>query len=722
MDFLPFDTLGGLAAVILGFGFIIFVHELGHFLVAKYVGIRCPQFAIGMGNAIFSWRKGIGYRRGSTEAEYDRLIEEYLKRENPPILATDVNAHDNSKAAQVFTTAQRIHAADALGLGETEYRLNWLPLGGYVKMLGQEDGDPGARSDDPRSFTSKSIGARAAVISAGVVMNIIFGILFFMIAFLIGVGFNAPIAGTVSPLAPAAEPFAVGHEGDLKFQGIRTGDKIVTFNGEPIGDMTEVRINTALAPANEKIKLGIERTIDGKVVPLTYEIIPRKIPAGLLDLGINIPVIPALPADAVAADLHRLFESARVAPEEAKKIKPGMRIVEAGGVKVTSYSDYENAVKAAAGKPVAVVWESTPTKDGKEPLERVTTQVTAVASLVIKKLDEENVVRHLAGLVPAVTIMEVPEGTPAAEAGVLAGDVIAQIGETKWPMDQDVFKTVAKADDEGKTVKLVVVRKNEEKSFDLKPRQGRLGIAMSSTQPIVGSPLSGSPAAKLNLPPGSRITAINGTKVSTFTEMQQVLSAAAKQDMTGFEAIVECEPNEGKTIEPLTVKLPVDAASAAALAHAGWDSPLSPTLFMVEMVTLQGDGPVQAINLGIKKAHQSMLQVYITILRVVQGSVHMRNFQGPVGIAHTGTKIAKQGVAYLLFFLGLISINLAVVNFLPIPIVDGGHIVFLVIEKIKGSPVGPRVQTAAVIVGLAMIGCMFLYVTYNDIVRLLGLA
>ena len=721
MDFLPFDTLGGLAAVILGFGFIIFVHELGHFLVAKYVGIRCPQFAIGMGNAIFSWRKGIGYRRGSTEAEYDRLIEEYLKRENPPILATDINAHDNSKASQVFTIAQRNDAAAALGLGETEYRLNWLPLGGYVKMLGQEDGDPGARSDDPRSFTSKSIGARAAVISAGVVMNIIFGILFFMIAFLIGVGFNAPIAGTVSPLAPAAEPFAVGHEGDLKYQGVRTGDKIVTFNGEPIGDMTEVRINTALAPANEKIKLGIERKIDGKVVPLTYEIVPRKIPAGLLDLGINIPVMPALPPDSIAENIQKEFVQSGVEPEEAAKIKPGMRIVEAGGVKVESFGDYEAVVKAAEGKPVAVVWESVPTKkDPQAAVERVTTHLTANASLMLQKLDEDSLVRHLVGLVPAVTIKGVQPESPAAEAGVVSGDVVAQIGETKWPTTLGVFKAVGEA--KSGAVKLVVLRGSEEKTFDIKPRDGRLGIEMISTQPIVSQPLPNTPAAKLNLPPGSRITAINGTKVSSFTDMQQVLSVAARADIDGFEAVVECEPNEGKKIEPLTVKLPVDASSAAALAHAGWESPLTPTMFMVEMVTLQGDGPVQAVNLGIKKAHQSMLQVYITILRVVQGSVHMRNFQGPVGIAHTGTKIAKQGVAYLLFFLGLISINLAVVNFLPIPIVDGGHIVFLVIEKIKGSPVGPRVQTAAVVIGLAMIATMFLYVTYNDIVRLLGLA
>ena len=718
MDFLPFDTLGGLAAVILGFGFIIFVHELGHFLVAKYVGIKCPQFAIGMGNAIFSFRKGIGYRRGSTEGEYDRLIEEYLKREAHVETVPGSAGPDSATTKPTFTVEQRDRAAAALGLGETEYRLNWLPLGGYVKMLGQEDSDPGARSEDPRSFTSKSIGARAAVISAGVVMNIIFGIMFFMIAFLIGVGFNAPTAGTVSPLGPAAEPFALGHEGDLNYLGVRTGDRILTFNGEPIGDMTEVRINTALAPAEEKIKLGVERKTNGKSEQLTYEIIPRKIPAGLLDLGINIPVIPALPADANAENIRKEFVQSGVAPEEAAKIRPGMRIIEAGGVKVESFGDYEAAVRAGQGKPVAVVWESVPSKKDTLPIERVTTHLTANANLMLKKIDEENLVRHLVGLVPAVTIKGVQPESPAAVAGIASGDVIAQIGETKWPTTAGVFKEVSES--KSSTVKVIVLRAGSEMSFDIKPRDGRLGIEMISTQPIISRPLPDSPAAKLNLPPGTRITAINGTPVSTFTEMQQVLSAAAKLDRDGFEAVVVCEPNEGKKIEPLTVKLPIDAGSAKALANVGWETPLTPILFMVEMVTLKGDGPVQAIGLGIKKAHQSMLQVYITILRVAQGSVHPRNFQGPVGIAHTGTKIVKQGFAYLIFFLGLISINLAVVNFLPIPIVDGGHIILLIIEKIKGSPVGPRVQTAVLTVGLAMIACMFLYVTYNDIVRLAG--
>src|SRR5690242_8147566 len=112
--------------LVLGFGFVIFFHELGHFLAAKWVGIKVEQFAVGFGQAMVSWRKGMGLTFGSSGKKYEELVKQ--------------------------------GAAD--GISETEYRLNWVPLGGYVKMLGQDDLKPGAESEDPRAYNRKSIGAR----------------------------------------------------------------------------------------------------------------------------------------------------------------------------------------------------------------------------------------------------------------------------------------------------------------------------------------------------------------------------------------------------------------------------------------------------------------------------------------------------------------------------------------------------------------------------------
>jgi len=710
MDFIPIDTIGGLLAVVLGFGFIIFVHELGHFLVAKWVGIKCPQFAIGMGQAIVSYRKGLGYRRGSSETEYmTKLVAWVNAKRAADGLATD------PKEQPAPTRVELDEASAALGLSETEYRLNWLPLGGYVKMLGQEDMDPAARSEDPRSFNSKPIWARAAVISAGVVMNIIFGILFFMIAFSVGVGFNAPVAGDVSRLSPAGSVYAIGHEGDFNYRGVRTGDQILTFNGEPVSDMTEVRINTALAHAEEKVRLEVERWHpDGRKERLAFDIQPKKIAAGLLDLGIGVPMTLNIPKDGDTTFIVEQLTQAGAEKAAAEKVQPGMRLVEAGGKKVDRYAEFSRAVEAGEGAPVLVVFEHPQTKA------RAEVMLSSHASMLVHRMNDDDIVRHLVGLVPAVTIKEPTPDMPAEKAGVLAGDVIVKVGDVEWPATSDVFDVVGKAGK--KPITLVVLRGGEQKQFEITPKEGRLGIAMGSEAPVIIKPLPESPAAKLALPPGTRITAIDGVKVETTADMQRTLAAKARQNMDGFVASIDTLPNEGKTIEPLNVKLAVSGDEAKELAHAGWELAINPFLFSVELVTLQRTNPIEALGLGVEKTRQSMIQVYLTLTRVFQGSVHPKNFQGPVGIAHTGTKIAKQGWTYLIFFLGLISVNLAVINFLPIPIVDGGHIVFLIIEKIKGSPVGPRIQTAALFVGLALLACMFLYVTFNDIVRLFGLA
>src|ERR1043165_7435730 len=153
------DQLLGLAGsafdlllVVLGFGFIIFIHELGHFLAARWAGIRVLAFAIGFGPAAGSYRKGLGWRRGSSEEEY----LEHVKR----------------------------GAAGAIS--PTEYRFNWLAFGGYVKMLGQDDTDPTATSDAPDSYQSCKVWKRMVVISAGVVMNLILASVLFVGVFMHG--------------------------------------------------------------------------------------------------------------------------------------------------------------------------------------------------------------------------------------------------------------------------------------------------------------------------------------------------------------------------------------------------------------------------------------------------------------------------------------------------------------------------------------------------------
>src|SRR5260221_3957498 len=137
--------------VALGLGLVIFIHELGHFAVAKWCGVKVERFSIGFG----------------------------------PILW---------KATR----------------GETEYALSAIPFGGYVKMLGQDDADPTQMADDsiakdPRSYTARSVPQRIAIISAGVINNMISAVFFFIIAFSFGVQVQPAVVGHVTPAMPGWE-------------------------------------------------------------------------------------------------------------------------------------------------------------------------------------------------------------------------------------------------------------------------------------------------------------------------------------------------------------------------------------------------------------------------------------------------------------------------------------------------------------------------------------
>jgi membrane-associated protease RseP (regulator of RpoE activity) len=154
-------AIPGFILILLGFGFLIFIHELGHFLAARWAGIRADGFAIGMGPCLVSYRRGIGLAVGSADA---KVMRAHGKR---PIEMSDAEMKQH-------------------GLGETEYSLRALPLGGYVRMLGQEDGYPSAVSADARSFGKASIFRRSVVILAGIAANLALAIVLFLVAFLVG--------------------------------------------------------------------------------------------------------------------------------------------------------------------------------------------------------------------------------------------------------------------------------------------------------------------------------------------------------------------------------------------------------------------------------------------------------------------------------------------------------------------------------------------------------
>ncbi len=697
------------AALILGFGFLIFVHELGHFAVAKWVGIRCTQFAIGFGTAMGSWRRGIGFRAGGTEGEYTRRAVAALEDDGESLEGLSDHARNR----------RIMEKADEMGMGETEYRLNWLPLGGYVKMLGQEDMDPNAQSDDPRAFNRKPVWARAAVISAGVIMNLIFGLIFFIICFQLGVEFPAAQVGGVVPGSPAAAAYARGHDGDGAYLGLQTGDRITHINGNRAQDMADVKIATALGKGGDSVEVTVER--DGEPGPLTYDITPVPSPNDrLLYIGVEQPstltIGETLEGKATASEVYR-----------RAGVEPGMTLTAVNGQAVDDTGDVKRLIAAADRPGLTLTFTAA---DGED-----TVTVESEASPRLEpEFGEGGVLLKemgsLFGLRAAMSLTPL-DGSPAAEAGVEPGDVLARIGEADWPTYKQLQETLADAPSGG--VDLRVWRGGEGDGgggavVDLgkvTPDGGKLGVGVNpavETNHIAGV-VSDSPLAEATrgnpLPPGSRVTGLNGSGVGDFAELRYALheAAAGRDANEPLELAFTFEVNlAGQPVETYTVTLDPQAASVLAAAPR-WEVPAG-LGFEPLLTTLKADSAWGATKIGLEKSKQFIQQTYITLLRLAQGTVKPSHLRGPVGIVDEGSKFAQQGIAYFLFFLGIISVNLAVINFLPIPIVDGGLMVFLLIEKIKGSPASPKVQTAALLAGLVLIACVFLFVTYHDIARL----
>ncbi len=129
----------------------------------------------------------------------------------------------------------------------------------------------------------------------------------------------------------------------------------------------------------------------------------------------------------------------------------------------------------------------------------------------------------------------------------------------------------------------------------------------------------------------------------------------------------------------------------------------------------------EALILGARYTKEMIVIMYLQLKSLATGRVSFKQVGGPLEIMRMGFSQAQAGNYDLLLFLGMISINLAVVNFLPIPILDGGHMVFLIYEKLRGRPPAENVKVVATYIGLAMIALLMILVFYQDIRKMFGI-
>lgn len=785
--------------VVFGVGLIIFVHELGHFLVAKWCDVHVQTFSIGFGPAL----PGCSFR-----------------------------------------------------WGETLYKIALFPLGGYVKMVGE--GAEGDEEDtDPRSYKNKSVGQRMAIISAGVVMNLLFGALCFILAFKGGVHQTAPVIGVVESGGPAWT------------KGVRTGDVVTRVAGIERPHFEDLKVEVMLSGDNESLPFGLQGP-DGSEQLVRIE--PRKLPnepnpvigvlwpfalklpdrrdgeplggpvrkgspaaaARVVDLRPGDRLLAAtdpdapdrlsnLPADAAGALAELTARFTRLAGTDVR-----LRVRRAGsdqeetvtlpavgfeyGDSIVGTSDPDAAdplatrplppdprdpqhrhldyfellsrLRRLEGRPMVVqVRRDDPAHAGSdhEPLPESSADQGAVNVLVPPAY-------HL--VLPGVRmemgrISAVREGSPAAEHGVKVRDLLTRV-ELASGKERVVFATAPAAgeqildplrlpfelrrwaagrEDVRATLTVKRASGNEEQKplvladlpwqsawandeelplgFTAPLAIAELGLAYQ-VKTTIEDVAAGSPAAKAGLAAGDVILAVNVQRPGRKPGEPDTWPAKPVLDLrTTNEPSPDPAPAwayvfrflqglSNPTIR-LTVRPSAGESGADSLTEREVELTLQPDptwpqhdpreprgLFLGQPQDRIARAATlgEAVQMGLRHTTRTIKQIYQSlkslVTRRVSATAHL---QGPIDIAVIAYRVALRDWPDLVLLLGIISVNLAVVNFLPIPILDGGHMVFLIYEKLFGRPASESVRLAANWLGLLLLGFLMILVMYLGVVR-----
>ncbi|ART63768.1 RIP metalloprotease RseP [Kushneria marisflavi] len=227
--------------------------------------------------------------------------------------------------------------------------------------------------------------------------------------------------------------------------------------------------------------------------------------------------------------------------------------------------------------------------------------------------------------------------------------------------------------------------------------------------PVIGQVLDNSPAAKGGLEPGDRIRAVDGQTISTWEALVSRVQAAANTPLelqiarAGRDMTVTVTP-EGREQEGTMVGF-----MGAGAGSVSWPQEYQRTLAW---------GPLGAMGQALSRTGEMTSLTVGSIGKMITGLISPSNLSGPITIARVAGDSARSGLESFISFLAYLSISLGVLNLLPVPVLDGGHLVYYVIELVRGRPVSERIQAFGLRIGMALIASLMLMAFYFDIMRL----
>ena len=715
------DTLGSYAWIIFsigaGLGFVIFVHELGHFLVAKMCGVKVEKFYVG-----FDWFP--------------------ISRIGP------------------FKIPHSLFKAK---WGETVYGVGILPLGGYVKMLGQDDDPRNAAAEaerakalkegtaaeghvpgqsveaatqagmhateaaafDPRSYPAKSVPARMAIISAGVIMNVIFAVVLAAIAYKLGVEEMPAMIGATVPGDPAW------------VAGLQPGDKILQFgkSGQPYEHLRfdDLRRSVIFNGADRDLPMLVRHRTSKEE---WFVIRPVKKPGAKFGtLGVA-PAYSAKLGVSTKDDPVRAATSPPIVDEDL--------VVAVEGRSIASGTELAMELAQHFDKPLTIT------------VERTLEPETGVANSDLPKKQRLDVVvhprsqRYLGATMKMGPIVAIQKDSPAEAAGIKVGDVIENVD------DQD-------AGDPLSLDQRLVSKAGQQVKFTVRRQEGKIAVSkdftMTVSAPHTLLPLGGfsgltelegigvayrvlnvvaavdpnTPAATEGLQPGDDIKVVEFVSSSDEAKKNDALVLGVKVDeLKPFT--LDDETHTWSFVH--RAMQGIDAGTKLKLTYSRDGKTRTTTVGATENPTLYDESRGlgiysytemheaktwgNAFQLGLRETKERLSEVLTVLMQLGSGRISATNLSGPAGILGAAGSHAAAGIAPLLLFLTLLSANLAIINFLPIPALDGGHMLFLAAEWIRGKPVDANLQGWLSMIGVLCLLSLMVFATVMDIGRFMS--
>ena len=326
------------------------------------------------------------------------------------------------------------------------------------------------------------------------------------------------------------------------------------------------------------------------------------------------------------------------------------------------------------------------------------------------------------GIAPVVEAVE--PGSVAHDVGLMQGQEIVAVDGASTPTIANVrFALLKRLGDTG-TIDISVgsALSNLQQTYALPidrwlggaeapdpTRALGLTLGIPPLQPSIGSLVEDGPATRAGFKVGDTIIEADGQTISTWSQWVDLVRAAPGQSL-----VVRVE-RDGQSLD-LTVVPRSTGTSGAEVGSVGMGVVIPD--IPEDRIRRQGRNPVEALSAAIERTFSLTVFTFESMWKMIQGLISTKNLSGPIAIAQVAASTAESGFTTWLSFLALLSISLGAINLLPIPVLDGGHIVFHSLEGLFGRPVPEQIQMMSYQLGLLAVFTLMVFAIYNDVARL----